>query len=540
MIRTKKSNCCKAELVIINGNILTMDKENTRANSMAIKQGKIIAVGEYSDIEKYIGDETQVLDAKGYTVLPGFIDSHIHMVALGFSLGYIDLRDASSISEIKERVKKRINEVGEGRWILGRGWDQEKLVDGRYPSRWDLDEVSRKNPVFLVRVCGHIAVANSLALELAGINKNTKDPPGGIIDRDESGEPTGVLRESALELIRKAIPPPSEEDYIQAGEKGMMECLKNGVTCVHLVSATPMEFKALQEMKRRGMLKIRVRIFFDKDYLDELIKLGLEKGYGDEWIRINGIKLFIDGSLGGRTAALREDYNDMPGNKGKIVLDYDKLKNYILRAAKNNLQTAIHGIGDKGIELILKAYEEVLKVTKSTDVRWRIEHASIVPRDLVKKMARLNILAAVQPRFIISDFWSVDRLGRKRAKYTYNFKTMMKEGIVLGGGSDAPVDPVNPIYSVYAAVTRGKYENIELYKYTINERLSLLEALKMYTYNSAYLGFDEDVLGSIEEGKLADIIILDKNLEETPIQEIKDCRVLVTIVNGEIVYRKRL
>lgn len=525
-----------ADLVVKNGKIMTMDSECRYAEALAVKNGEIIYVGDGVGVEDYIGGETRVVDADGGSVLPGFIDTHIHLIEYGFSLDWIDLRNVSSISRLKELVYERVENSKPGEWIIGRSWDQERFSEKRYPNRYDLDEVSPDNPVVLTRICGHVAVVNSRALEEIGVTRGTSVPPGGIIERDEEGEPNGILKENALKLVYSSIPQPKKEDYIKAAKKAIEEANRHGLTMVYFVSAYPEEVEALQFLKEAGELKLRVRIYYEYLFLDYLNKLRIRRGFGDDFLRVNGVKIITDGSLGGRTAALREEYDDDPGNTGKFIVSKDRLMEIVDKANMGGLQLAIHAIGDRALENVLNVVEKVLGEYPVDDHRHRIEHAAVAPPDLLSKMIKLKMVAAVQPRFIISDFWTIDRLGVKRAPWIYPFKTMIEKGIVIGGGSDAPVDPLDPIYGIYSAVTRGCYDNIELCRYTSNEKLSVLEAIKLYTKYAAYLGFEEGKLGSIEVGKYADLVILSKDIMNVPEDKIKDIRVKMTIVDGKIVY----
>ncbi|MEM2184501.1 MAG: amidohydrolase [Candidatus Methanomethylicia archaeon] len=526
-----------ADLVLVNGKIYSMNDNNDVYEALAVKDGKIVFTGSSRDVKGFIGDKTLVIDLNGKTVLPGFIDTHIHFVGVGLSIMMIDLRDVKSIGEFKDKVEKVVKEVGEGKWILGRGWDQDKFIEKRYPNRWDLDEVAPRNPVFLRRVCGHIAIANSLALKLAGIDKNTPDPEGGKIDRDEGGEPTGILRESAMRLVWSKIPPPSIDDYVKAIELACNEALSHGITTVHFVSTTPEEIEALQIARALGKLKVRVCLYISAEYLDYISKLKLKRGFGDYFLKINGVKTLVDGSLGARTAALRAPYNDDPKTKGILVLSYEKLKDIVLKADSCGLQIAVHAIGDMAIEMVLNVFREVLSMHPTYDHRHRIEHASIISPELIELMNKLGICASVQPRFIISDFWAVDRVGVERAKWVYPFNSMLKSGLKIAGGSDCPVDPLDPLYQIYSAVTRGKYENIELYNYTRDECLTPLEAIKLFTRNAAYIGFEEDVKGSIDVGKFADMVILSDDPLTVNESMIKDIKVLATFVDGKLVYK---
>ncbi|MCX8168740.1 MAG: amidohydrolase [Candidatus Methanomethylicia archaeon] len=525
-----------AETVLINGKIYSLNDNNDVFEALAIKNGKIVFLGSSKEAEEFIGDETVVIDLNGRTVLPGFIDTHIHFISVGFSLMMLDLRDVKSINELKSIVRKAVEKIEVGRWIVGRGWDQDKFIEKRYPSKLDLDEVAPNNPVFLRRVCGHIAVANSMALKISGINKSTSDPEGGKIDRDEAGEPTGILRETAMRLVWSKIPPPSIDDYIKAIELACKETLSHGITTVHFVSVTPEEIESLQIARNMGKLNVRVCLYLSAEYMNQLLILGLKRGFGDDFIKINGIKTLVDGSLGARTAALRNPYSDDPKTMGILILSRDKLKEIISKAHKHGLQIAVHAIGDRAIEFTLDVFNEVLSNYPSIDHRHRIEHASVISPELIDTMKKLNIHASVQPSFIISDFWAVDRVGVNRAKWVYPFKSMLKASLNIAGGSDCPVDPLNPLYQIYSAVTRGKYENIELYNYTQNECLNVLEAIKLFTRNAAYIGFEENVKGTLEIGKFADVVVLSDDITTIDSAKIKDVKVLTTIVNGKIVY----
>jgi len=527
----------KADLVLVNGKIYSFDEEGRVFEALAVKDGKIVFLGSSRDVKNFIGDKTLTIDLKGKPVFPGFIDTHIHFIGVGLSLMMLDLRDVKSIGEFKSMVKRYAEGLKPGKWILGRGWDQDKFSEKRYPNRWDLDEVAPKNPVFLRRVCGHIAVANSMALKIAGIDKSTPDPEGGRIDRDENGEPTGILRESAMRLVWSKIPQPSLDDYVKAVELACNEALSHGITTVHFISAIPEEIEALQVARSLGKLKVRVCLYISAEHLDELLSLRLKRGFGDDFIKINGIKVLIDGSLGARTAALRSPYNDDPSSMGILTMPIESFRDIVSKAHDGGLQVAVHAIGDRAVELALKVFSEVLSKNPKVDHRHRIEHASIMSPELIELMSDLGVCASIQPRFIISDFWAVDRVGPNRAKWVYPFKSMMKAGVKIAGGSDCPVDPLDPLYQIYSAVSRGRYDGIELYKYTFDECLAPVEAVSLFTRNAAYIGFEEGVKGSLEVGKYADMVVLSEDPLSMDESGIKDVKVLMTIVNGGIVYK---
>ena len=520
-----------ADIAILNGNIVTMNKD-LLAEAVAIKGDRIIFVGSDNAVKKYINEETLIIDADGKTVLPGLIDCHMHLAGLGFSLQSIDLRNIKSIEELKKKVGEKIDEVKPGKWILGRGWDQELFIEKRYPNRWDLDEVAPNNPVLLTRICGHVIVVNSLALKKAGIDKNTPNPKGGVIERNRNGEPTGILKENALNLVWKAVPEYSLADYEKAVEIACREVVKYGITTLHAMSVIDKEFRAMQNLYHKGRLKTKIRIYFSKNYARDLFLLGIHCGFGNDMIKIMGVKVLLDGSLGGRTAALRQNYSDKSSKRGRILLSDKELFNIIYNTINNNLQISIHAIGDRAIEKVLNILEKM----DFNNRLIRIEHASLISRDLLEKMIKLKPYIVIQPHFIITDWWAVDRVGVERSRWIYAFKSMIDGGLILAGSSDSPVEPINPWTGIYAAITRGKYEKIKLYKYTVNERLSLIEALKLYTINASKISFEEKYIGSIEFGKIADLTILNKNIFKISEKELLDIKAQYTIINGKIVY----
>ncbi len=521
------------KILFYNGTIYLDSSGNRTAGWILVENGRVKDYGFDAPPTVDVDEKVDLGGGYGY---PGFSDCHIHFVKYGLSLWWIDLRGTKSLEEFKERIRRGMDRDFHG-WILGRGWDQDKFIEKRYPTRYDLDEISSEKPIFLRRVCGHIAVANSKALELAGIDRDTPDPDGGIIDRDEEGEPTGILRETAMNLVKDVIPKPTIEDYKKAALEAMEDLFRRGVTFTHLVSAEPEEWIALKSLRDEGRLKIRVRVYFDYTFMDWIEKEGLKFGDGDDILRFMGIKIITDGSLGGRTAAMMEDYSDDPGNKGVLIIPFERLLQIVNRAFANGFQLAIHGIGDLANKNIVEVYKEMYKRYGSSDRRDRIEHASILNEYIIEDMARNGIIASVQPQFVTSDTWTVDRVGPSRARYAYPFKTLIEKGVLMGAGSDAPVEIPDPIYGIYSAVTRGLYEDNPLGKATKDERIDVADAIKIYTEDAAKLSYDEDRLGRLEKGYYMDMVVLDRDLYRIGDREIKDARVLMTVVNGEVVYR---
>jgi len=517
-------NACVA---ILNANVITLDSKRPKAEAIAIQNGKIIAVGSNKEIRKYIGNKTKVVDAKNRTVVPGLVDCHVHMTGFGRSLQGLDLRNVKSIKEAKQKLREYAKNNPQKNWILGGRWDQEKFVEKRFPTRWDLDEALADRPVFLLRVCGHTGVVNSKALQLAGITKE-KTVEGGKIDLDEAtGEPNGILRENALELVWKAIPKPSLKELEDVCFFACRKAVEAGLTGVHWIVDSADEIRAIQRLYLKGKLPLRIYLGIPAELLDEIVNLGLFTGFGNDMVKIGFIKILADGSLGARTAALKQPYFDKPGTNGMMLYTQKKLNKLVLKAHKAGLQLAVHAIGDRAIESVIKAFSKALKEFPTEKHRHRIEHCSVLNPKLIKRMKRLGLIASVQPHFIVSDFWVVNRVGEAKARWVYPFKTLLHERLVVASGSDCPVEPINPLLGVWAAVTRKSFAE---------ESLTVEEALKTYTLNAAYVSFDEHKKGTIEIGKFADLTILSDNLFNVSPDDIRKVAVEMTIVDGKATY----
>lgn len=520
-----------ATLVLLDANVVTLNPKRPRAEAVAIKNGKIIAVGFNKEIRKCISKKTRVIEARNKTVVPGFVDCHVHMTGFGHFLQILNLRNVESVKEMQQKLREYVEKNPERIWILGGRWDQDKFAEKRYPTRWDLDAAVQDKPVFLIRVCGHMGVINSKALQLAGISKETK-VDSGKVDLDEAtGEPNGILRENALELISKAVPKPSAKELEEACILACKNAVEAGLTCAHWIVGSAEEVRILQRLYSEGKLPLRVYLGISVDLLDELVDLGLLTGFGNDMIKIGFVKVFADGSLGARTAALEEPYSDKPDTRGIMLYTQRKLNKLVLKAHKAGLQLAVHAIGDRALEAVLKAFESALRKHPRENHRHRIEHCSVLNQRLIRRMKRLSLIASIQPHFVVSDFWVVHRVGKDRARWVYPFKTLMKEGLNPASGSDCPVEPINPLLGVWAAVARKSFTK---------ENLTVEEALKTYTLNAAYASFDENNKGTIETGKFADLTILSDDLCNIPSDEIKRVNVEMTIVNGKIVYPRKL
>jgi len=518
----------EATFAILNANVITLSSKLPRAEAIAVQNGRIVAVGSNGEIRKYMGEETEVVDAKGRSVVPGFVDCHVHMTGFGRSLQTIDLRNVSSIRELKEKLREYAEKNPNKKWILGGRWDQEKFAEKRYPTRWDLDDAIKDKAVFLTRVCGHVGVANSKAMGLAGITRETR-VEGGRIDLDEvSGEPNGILRENAQELVLKVIPEPSEKELEEACLQACRKAVEAGLTCVHWIVDSADEIRIIQKLCLEGKLPLRVYLGIPVKFLDCLANLGFFTGFGNDMVRVGFVKVFADGSLGARTAALKEPYSDKPDTCGMVLYTQRTLNKLVLRAHGAGLQVGVHAIGDKAIEMSVKAFEEALRVFPRGH-RHRIEHCSVLNPKLVGRMKRLGLIASVQPHFVVSDFWVKERVGVERARWVYPFKTLMKSGLVVVSGSDCPVEPINPLLGLWAAVARKSFGE---------ERLTVEEALRTYTVNAAYASFSENEFGRIEAGKFADFVVLSDDLLKISPEKIRDVRVEMTVVGGKIVYRR--
>ncbi len=529
-IRKKRSNVqttsrfFQPSHVFLNGNVLTMDPTHPVAEAIAILDDKIVATGTSETIANLAGPSTRVTDLQGATVLPGFIDCHNHLIWHGITLGHINLHEVHSIPEMKRLVAERAD--GSDKWIHGDGWDQEKFTEKRYPTKHDLDDVSPNNPVLLRRVCGHICVVNSAALKAADVTTQTLDPAGGIIDRDAAGEPTGILREKAVELVELVLPHLPGEDFERATLAASEIALRAGITSVHCITSSQSELRALLNLKAAGKLKLRFYVFIPADQMKIAQQAGIRSGLGDEWVRIGGVKIFTDGSLGARTAALHEPYADDTRNRGVTIYNQEELDKLVHEAHSSDFQIAAHAIGDRAVGMALSAFEKAQSQIPKKELRHRIEHASVLNPELIKRFAASGIIASIQPHFIVSDFWTEQRLGTARALFAYPFSSLLRAGIRTVAGSDCPFDLLPPLAGTAAAVDRPGS----------SEAVSVEMAIAFYSRDAAYASFEENVKGTISPGKYADLVILDEDPRKVLPSRIPDMRVLMTVVGGRVAY----
>jgi predicted amidohydrolase YtcJ len=522
-------------VIFANGNVITLDSSKPRAGAIAIRDGKIMGVGTDEEMLSVAGKNAKVIDLEARTVLPGFADSHIHLIEYGLMLSsaILDVREARSIDEIKEIVGRRAREKPRGIWVIGHGWSTTILAERRPPNRWDLDEVAPNNPVMITDSGGHVYSVNSLALRLANIGKDTESPPGGKIDKDpDTGEPTGVLRETAAMGIEELVTY-SDEELITALSYALDEAVRLGLTSVHCAWESAQHIRVFQKLLMQDELPLRVYLMIPASLLPHLLGLGLYTGFGNPKLRIGAIKVLLDGTIERRTAALTQPYEKEPDNLGILTLSEEELYDIVGKAHKAGFQLAIHAIGDRAIHVALDSIERILKEKPKADHRHRIEHASMLDEELVSRMRNLGVIASVQPVFIGSNIdWMLEPLGYKRAtELCERYRTLLDAGVKVTAGSDLPADStMNPLLGIQSAVTR--------HGFALGERITVEQAIRLYTINSAYACFEEKLRGSIEVGKLADLVVLSDDPLAIPTDRIGDIKVDMTIVGGEVVYTR--
>jgi predicted amidohydrolase YtcJ len=512
-----------ADLALTDGNVLTMCLSQPSAEAVAIKDGRIVKVGTNNEIKPLIGNNTRVIDLQGRTVVPGFIDSHIHVGDFGRFLTWVDLKKADFIPEVQRKIRERTQKISPGRWIIGNGWNQTRFAEKRYLNRLDLDEASPHNPTILYHECGRMCAVNSKALELAGVTKTTESPSAGTIEKDECGEPTGILEETATDLVWKAIPEPDEEEVVEGAVLACKKIVEAGVTSIDWIATSQTEISVIQKLRAENRLPLRVYTIVPANLLDQTT---------DRKNRSLGVKVFVDGSLAARTAALREPYSDNPTSKGQLLYYQHELDKLVSKVHNSSLRLVMHAMGDQAISMALTSIENALKENPRKNHRHRLEHASVLNKELIKRIRKLDVMVSVQPKCVLTEFsvWAaVERLGSERARWLYPLKTLFNEGIRVVGGSDCPMEPLSPLQGIQAAVTRQFFPE---------EQITVDEALRMYTVNAAYASFEERVKGSIEEGKHADLAVLSDNPATVPPNKIGDITVDVTVVGGKVVHQK--
>ena len=526
-------------LLLINGRIWTVNPQQKEAEAVAIAANKIVAVGSTADILKLKGPGTATIDLDGRRVLPGFNDAHVHFFAGGSNLTGPQLRYSQSQSEFRNTLEAFVRHVPKGQWITGGNWDHENWRPADLPSRQLIDPVTPDRPVLIKRLDGHMSLANSLALKLAGVDKNTKDVPGGVIVRDADGNPTGILKDAAQALVAGVIPPPTEDQIITAVRAAQVYANAQGVTSVQDMSAAPNVFHAYQSMLKDGLLRVRISGHQPLATWERQAAVGIRADFGNDYLHIGGMKGYADGSLGSITALLFKPYLDAPETSGIASAELanpEQMWHNIQGADSAGLQIAIHAIGDKANNTILDFYERLEREGGKRDRRLRIEHAQHLIAEDIPRFAKLGVIASMQPYHCIDDGrWAEKRIGPERARTAYAFRTLIDTGATLAFGSDWDVAPMSPLMGIYAAVTRRTLDNERPDGWVPEQKITVEEAVHAYTMGSAFASFEEKLKGSIEPGKLADLIVLSDDIFTIDPAKIAETKVMITLFDGKVI-----
>ena len=531
-----------ADLVIDNARIWTVDPLQPTAEAVAVLGERIVAVGSSSAVAPWRGVNTRVIDARGRRVLPGFNDAHVHLVQAGEQLANVHLKDAESPEAFARRIGDYAASLPDGEWILGGDWDEQLWEDTELPTKELIDEVTPNHPVFIIRYDGHMALANTLALALAGVDRETPDPPAGNIVKDAGGEPTGVLKIAAMDLVREVIPPLSDERRREAALRGLEHVAALGVTSMHDMTTAFEDIALFMDLEAEGALTARIYAAPPERRWADLAGVGIKRGFGSSYLRLGAIKGFVDGSLGSTTALFFEPYTDAPDTRGTFrpeFLPVDEARDRLVAADAAGLQICLHAIGDRGVSTTLDVFEEILRVNGAKDRRFRIEHAQhLVAKDF-ERFAALDVIASVQPYHAIDDGrWAEARIGAERSRTTYAFRTFLDSGVDLALGTDWHGAPLDPMWTLHAAVTRATIDGKRPDGWVPEQKITLEEALYAYTMGSAYAEFQdgENGKGSITPGKLADVVILSEDIFEVAPERWPEVQADMTIVGGRVVY----
>jgi predicted amidohydrolase YtcJ len=529
-----------ADLIITNAKIWTVDKSLPVAQAVAVLGDRIVAVGSSAEVDAWRGLNTDVIDAGGKLLLPGFNDAHVHFVSGGMQLTNIQLNDASSPQEFARRIGERAKVTPKGEWILGGNWDETKWNPPNIPTKELIDALTPDTPVFVSRYDGHMGLANSLALRLAGVTAKTPDPPGGTVVRDPQGNPTGALKDAAMDYIDKVIPPLSHDQRLKIVKRALAYAASVGVTSAQHMVASYQDIAVYSELLERGELTTRIYAAPSISYVDDLAKLGIGRAFGGPYLRIGALKAFADGSLGSGTAYFYEPFLNQGNNRGLLsdeMHPISLMRDRYMKADAAGLQICTHAIGDEGISTILDLYSEVIKAHGEADRRLRIEHAQHMAAKDFERFPQLHVIASVQPYHAIDDGrFAEARIGHDRASRTYAFRTFLNHGVRLAFGTDWEVAPLDPLLTVYAAVTRATLDGKNPNGWFPEQKLSVAEAVEAYTMGSAYAEFQEKEKGSITRGKLADMVLVSNDIFSIAPEKIRDVRVLKTFVGGRLVF----
>ena len=531
-----------ADLILTNAKVWTVDPAQPRAEAVAVIGDRIVAVGSASEIDAWRGSKTQVVDAGGRLVLPGFNDAHVHFTSGGYQLDSVNLKDAASPEEFAQIIGKRARERPK-EWITGGDWDEEKFTPPHLPTKEMIDPVTPDTPVFVTRYDGHESLANSVALKLAGVTKATQAPAGGEIVRDAQGNPTGVLKDAAQSLVDRVMPNPTHDQNLRAIKRALAYAASLGVTSVQDMGPSYEEISIYDELADAGELTSRIYAAPLIPKWQDQAKLGIHRAFGSKYLRIGALKAFADGSLGSTTAYFFQPYRDAPNTRGllnEMMQPLPQMRDRMIKSDAAGLQFCFHAIGDQAISITLDLFNDVLKANGDKDRRWRIEHSQhLAPKDF-DRYAQLKVIASVQPYHAIDDGrWAERRIGPERIKTTYAFRTFMQHDVRLAFGTDWTVAPLNPMLTVYAAVTRATLDGKNPDGWLPEQKLTVAEAVQAYTMGSAYAEFQDAVKGSITPGKLADMVIVSDDIFTIDPKTIRDARVEETIVGGKVVFNRR-
>jgi predicted amidohydrolase YtcJ len=529
-----------ADLIILNAKVWTVDKTHPTAQAVAVLGDRIVAVGSNGDVEAWHGVRTRTIDASGKLLLPGFNDSHVHFVDGGLSLDSVQLNDATSAAEFARRIAEQVKKTPKGEWVTSGDWDETKWTPAAMPSKELIDPVSPDTPVFVSRYDGHMALANSVTLRLSGITAQTPDPPGGVIVHDAHGNPTGALKDAAMDYVYKIAPPLSHDKRLRAVKRALAHAASLGVTSVQHMNPEYADIAVYSELLERGELTARIYAAPLITGVDDQLKIGVRHAFGGPYLRIGALKAYADGSLGSSTAYFFEPFSNQPNNHGLLsdeMHPVSLMQDRMLRADAAGLQICTHAIGDQGISTILDLYREVVKAHGESDRRFRIEHAQHMAAKDFDRFAQLHVIASVQPYHAIDDGrWAEERIGHDRASRTYAFRTFLNHGVRLAFGTDWNVAPLNPMLGLYAAVTRATLDGKTPNGWFPEQKLTVAEAVEAYTMGSAYAEFLENDKGSITPGKLADMVLLSDDVFSIDPAKIRDVKVMTTFVGGKIVW----
>jgi predicted amidohydrolase YtcJ len=541
--RAASAQQMSADLVIVNANVHTLDRTRPLVEAVAVFGNRIAAVGTSAEIRKLAGATTRIIDAGGALVLPGFNDAHVHFIDGGSHLASVQLRDAANPQEFAERIRQFAAKTPKGRWITGGDWDHERWPGAPLPTKELIDKFTPDHPVFVNRLDGHMSLANSAALKLAGVTRETKDPDGGLIVRDpQTGEPTGVLKDAAMSFVYAKIPDASFDEKLEAARAATEHAASLGVTSVQDMS-TGSDVGVLQTLAARGELKTRIYAVSPLPQWERLSRTGMRAVFGSDMLRVGGLKGFADGSLGSTTALFFEPYNDAPATRGlpsdEMFPEGEMLKR-VEGADRSGLQVMIHAIGDSANDQILSIYERVAKSNGARDRRFRIEHAQHIRAQDIARFGRGGVIASMQPYHAIDDGrWAEKRIGHERARTTYAFRSLLDAGAHLAFGTDWYVAPLNPMFGIYAATTRRTLDGKNPQGWIPEQKITVAEAVSAYTVGSAYAEFAEHTKGTLTPGKLADIVILSQDIFRINPVEIERTKVRLTIMDGKVVYEDK-